>query len=744
MERAETDRFLAAVGVSEVTFQTFDDTPAKRRELARVLHGTLDKHWDELARLNQAGAGVFWMVNEGDGKGRSTKNVTHVRALFVDDDSNSLELSSLGITPSVVVESRHGLHCYWLLDPSPSLDAFTPAQEALARALGTDKAVKDLPRVMRLPGFAHRKGDPFIVRVTQAGGQRYSLEDVLECNGATLAEPAPAPAPRGSDRLERGRRYLAQAGPAVQGEQGDAKTFRVCAWLLNDLGLPHSEALSLLQEWNATNAPPWSEADLRSKLDNASQYGTHTPGAASAPQAATEALKAMNRDHFVLNDSGRVVICSVSYDYELRRSRLDRMAPSDFRLRYQPVKVEVPSKKEGTEQVEVAKLWLGWSGRRQYEGVALDPSGKVPNSVYNLWRGFSVTPKPGDWGMLRDHLAEVICNGDSTLFRYVLCWLARAVQRPDEQGQVALVLRGGEGAGKGVVGRTICQLFGEHGMHISNAKHLIGQFNGHLATTVFLFADEAFYAGDKSHVSQLKALITEPTIMVEAKYANPVSMRNRLHVLMASNEGWAVPASLDARRFAVLDVSSRHQRERGYFDRLHQSVKDPGVMAAMLEELQGVDLEDYDVFAVPNTSALQEQKIHSLTGSMAWLLDVLSADEYRLDRASIPLGAHEGNKDGWHSTNTLYASYCEWVPKRRGEWRTEPLKMFGATMRTVGERSRRRVNGSNTWGYALGLIESARSRFMDSTGLQCAFEDQPIREQEISNGNSELLINTGS
>ena len=54
------------------------------------------------------------------------------------------------------------------------------------------------------------------------------------------------------------------------------------------------------------------------------------------------------------------------------------------------------------------------------------------------------------------------------------------------------------------------RILGQHALHISNSKHLVGNFNAHLRDCVLLFADEAFYAGDKAHVGVLNSLITEP------------------------------------------------------------------------------------------------------------------------------------------------------------------------------------------------------------------------------------------
>jgi hypothetical protein len=68
----QAHNFLAALapGETDFTFQTFDDSEAKRPELARVMHGSLAEHFPELAHLSGLGAGVFVTVNRTDLKGR--------------------------------------------------------------------------------------------------------------------------------------------------------------------------------------------------------------------------------------------------------------------------------------------------------------------------------------------------------------------------------------------------------------------------------------------------------------------------------------------------------------------------------------------------------------------------------------------------------------------------------------------------------------------------------------------------
>ncbi|MEF8699085.1 MAG: DNA-primase RepB domain-containing protein [Candidatus Accumulibacter sp. UW20] len=149
-----------------VTFQTFDDRKPVRPNLAHKRHGSFEQHADEMTDLNQGGAGVFVTVNETDGKGRAATNIVRVRATFVDLDGAPLEpVTRHRIPPDIVVESSPGRwHAYWLTDDCP-LAEFKTAQQRLARQFNGDQSVCDLPRVMRLPGFLHQKGKPFMTKI---------------------------------------------------------------------------------------------------------------------------------------------------------------------------------------------------------------------------------------------------------------------------------------------------------------------------------------------------------------------------------------------------------------------------------------------------------------------------------------------------------------------------------------------------------------------------------------------------
>ena len=180
LEMAE--RFLTILdGEAETfTFQTFDDSQAKRRTMAKTLCNSLATAAPILGRMNESGAGIFVTINKTAGTRRKAKDVVRVRAVFADFDEGTPPLDESPLPPSMVVESSPGRqHWYWIVEGLP-LEQFKPVQRAIAQRLNSDHTVCDLPRVMRLPGFWHRKGDPCQVRLIHAAKRTpYKAEEII-------------------------------------------------------------------------------------------------------------------------------------------------------------------------------------------------------------------------------------------------------------------------------------------------------------------------------------------------------------------------------------------------------------------------------------------------------------------------------------------------------------------------------------------------------------------------------------
>lgn len=71
------------------------------------------------------------------------------------------------------------------------------------------------------------------------------------------------------DRITGARAYLAKLPQAISGQGGHPATYRAASILANGFDLPWGDAWTLLQEFNQRCTPPWSEKELRHKLNDA-------------------------------------------------------------------------------------------------------------------------------------------------------------------------------------------------------------------------------------------------------------------------------------------------------------------------------------------------------------------------------------------------------------------------------------------------------------------------------------------
>jgi len=297
-------RFLAILAGDEpVTFQTFDDAAIKDRDLSRILHGNVEDHAAVLSALNAQGAGVFVMVNHGDGLGRTAKNVTGIRALFVDLDGAPLEpVMATGVEPHITVQSSPGrYHAYWLVFDC-ALEQFTQLQAALAVKFSSDPKVTDLCRVMRLPGFWHRKAEPFqtciIEKKYHAPFAVADLIERLELNTKPTAQSAGNTTPQGLTF----NRKNAIAG-FDQGNRDDGLFRYACS--LRGSGVNKEEARVLVQASAANCQPPMPEPEATKCLESAWRYDSAPPApdfAAPEPISAPEWSNARSTPDCIVMD----------------------------------------------------------------------------------------------------------------------------------------------------------------------------------------------------------------------------------------------------------------------------------------------------------------------------------------------------------------------------------------------------------------------------------------------------------
>lgn len=182
--------FLESIAGKPDPEMLFVCLPDKKGPDGKPLPGGMPVHirgrlTDVLPRLvaeNAANKGVFVTINEVIGNTRKGTDVIALRAVFIDQDQPPfIEPAQCHVPPSIMVNSGRGRHTYWLLKEGQRLADFSGAQRRLIARYNSDPAVTDLPRIMRVPGFFHMKGQyPVKVEyfdVDPTGNAVYSLDE---------------------------------------------------------------------------------------------------------------------------------------------------------------------------------------------------------------------------------------------------------------------------------------------------------------------------------------------------------------------------------------------------------------------------------------------------------------------------------------------------------------------------------------------------------------------------------------
>lgn len=351
-----------------------------------------------------------------------------------------------------------------------------------------------------------------------------------------------------------------------------------------------------------------------------------------------------------------------------------------------------------------ARFWLKHPERRTFTNLVFDPAKPGHyNSNYNIFSGYSVKPENKDCSFYWSHVREVICSGNEKYYKYVRKWMASVLQKPKLLA-TALVLRGLQGTGKNKFVEYFGNIFGRYFLTINSLDHLVGRFNSHLQNAFLIFANEALWGGNKKETGLLKSIITDPTIIIEGKGKDAFEINNCRHLIIASNEDWAIHMDLDDRRFFPLDVSDIHQGDIAYFAELDRQMSVGGVQGLMYDLLQE-DLSMFDPRIMPLNDYGFDMKLKSSSSAVLYLYEALKHGAWNFIESA--------NSWEWGDipSRKLYGLYLKWC--RFEVHRNESNANFGKIFCKMLSIRKRRflINEKREWIYEIPVLEQCRRDF---------------------------------
>ncbi|MCU1340548.1 MAG: hypothetical protein JWO19_6129 [Bryobacterales bacterium] len=467
------------------------------------------------------------------------------------------------------------------------------------------------------PGEVTRQELPEITQVEAETLVKDATNLLVGEFGYTKDDAAPkAKAGDGLEQPQGGDLYLLRdAMGLIPNDDAGWDEWNTIAMALHAATGGSQDGLKLFMEWSAKskkNKPAETEAKWRA-LDNCPPERVGAGTIYFKAKAATVAK--INKTHAFVLAGNKGVVMRFDSEVEFRL-----LLVSAFKQWYSNQHVII---RDGDKykRAAIGDWWLKHDERRQYQDIEFAPVGGR-KGYYNMWQGFAAEPRKGDCSKFLAHLRDNVAQGNDDLYNWVVGWFAQIFQQPAVKIGTSLALRGPQGVGKTIVGKTIGQAVGSHYHIVSSSRYITGQFNAHMASLLLLHADEAFWAGDKKSEGILRDLVTGEKHPIEFKHIDPIYVANYVRLLVTGNQNWLVPAGYDERRFATLDVGEKHKQDHPYFAAIEHEMANGG-LEALVHYLMNFDLRSVNLRVIPNTPALFDQKVESFDDKHTWWFDTL-------------------------------------------------------------------------------------------------------------------------
>lgn len=259
-----------------VCLRVFDDKKTGTFKGAKLecAAGKIGSILEMLQKHNAKNRGIFFVVNYG---GHEDADITRVNAQFVECDSLSFkeqlaQIKAFPIEPSLIVKIQKSLHVYWLMKDA-KVEDFRRVQKRLIAGFHGDPSCVNESRVLRLPGFEHRKGDPVMVECVKFSPElRYTQAELETVLPEIPEEPQViTPVQKGT---RKGLSLVGRRCLFIQHCRNNAKTLLEHDWYAMITNLAVFEGGGVLIHETSRAYTSYNERETQEKINHFLESGT--------------------------------------------------------------------------------------------------------------------------------------------------------------------------------------------------------------------------------------------------------------------------------------------------------------------------------------------------------------------------------------------------------------------------------------------------------------------------------------
>ena len=556
----------------------------------------------------------------------TTRKLSAIKNMIIDIDGAPLPEWAKKRADVICTRDKNHHHLYFCFADT-NRETFKKYSTALIKHASADASVSDPERVIRLPYFTHRKAgaasDGYAIIFIRKNIERLPITEKFNWLPIPVEKEKTAAPVQDYNSVVAFIRQTYMKKPVKSAGEGRSRELLLLGFDCHKWGVSQETALELAFEIsNERHNPPESEQVIRHQIQSAYKYAKGEFGAAliageESAAAQRKIKKQFDLAHRVrerfadwtyIHGACRFADCKTDRALTTREQIEDYISreigePVNFRRLLADYAVETCDKMEYAPHREEKVFTVGEetffnSYRPNTAELKRDASlKKSAAKIFNEHIDF-ITTTPEESTTLRNYFAFCV---------------QRLGQKVD---WTPLIISKHEGLGKSAFSVLFRNIFGEHNCSTVSAQRLLSGWTDFIAEKLFVVSHEV-ETHDTSALTELKSLITESRVRVNAKYARTYETNNCANFLLLSNKLSALRLEKHSRRFFVI-YNNQEPKEKKYYDALFDAIENGA--GWIYDHLMSVDLSAFDAHgAAPETDGLAMITEVTKSDAVSWL-----------------------------------------------------------------------------------------------------------------------------
>ena len=555
----------------------------------------------------------------------TVRKLSLIKNMVIDIDGAPLPAWAKNRADVICSRGENHHHLYFCFE-STTREAFKKYSKALIHHANGDKSVSDPERVIRLPYFTHRKegveSPGYKIVFIRKKIERASIEKKFDWLTLDKKSESAAPVQDYNSVLAFVRQTYMKKPVLTKGE-GRSRELLHLGFDCHKWGISQESALALACEIsNARHDPPESDGVIKHQIESAYRYAKGEFGAALVAGGESEAAQRKIKHQFDITQRVRERLADWTYIHgacRLADCRTERALTS----------------REQIEDFISREIGEPVNFRRLLSDYAVETCDRVEYAPHRAEKIFEANGetffnsfRPNTQEMKRapelkktavkifsDHL-DFIAMTDverEGLKNYFAFCVQRVGQKVD---WTPLIISKHEGLGKSAFSVLFRKIFGEHNCSTVSAQRLLSGWTDFIAEKLFVVSHEV-ETHDSAALTELKSLITESRVRVNAKYARTYETNNCANFLLLSNKLSALRLEKHSRRFFVI-YNNREPKDKKYYNELFNAIENGA--GWIYDHLMSLDISAFDAHgAAPETEGLAMITEVTKSDAVSWL-----------------------------------------------------------------------------------------------------------------------------